>query len=95
MFIRGKKLNFFLVFITQSCFKVPKVVRLNTTYFFIVKTLNKRKLQQIALNDSSDIDFKDFMTIFKKYNAEAYTFLVKKTTLLSDNHFRFRKNLLE
>ena len=95
MFIRGKKLNFFLVFITQSCFKVPKVVRLNTTHFFIVKTLNKSNLQQIALNDSSDIDFKDFMTIFKKCNAEAYTFLVKKTTLLADNHLRFRKNLLQ
>ena len=61
LFIRGRKLNISIVFITQSYFKVPKDVRLNSTHFFIVKILNKRELQQIALNHSSDIDFKDFM----------------------------------
>ena len=50
LFIRGRKLNISLVFITQSYFKVPKDVRLNTTHFFIMKILNKRELQQIALN---------------------------------------------
>ena len=65
LFIRGKKLNISLVFITQSYFKVPKDVRLNTTHFFIMKIPNKRELQQIALNHSSDIDFKDFMKIYK------------------------------
>ena len=49
-FIRGRKLNIFLVFITQSYFKVPKDVRLNTTHFFVTKILNKRELQQIAIN---------------------------------------------
>ena len=44
LFIRGRKLNISLVFITQSYFKVPKEVRLNTTHFFITKTLNKREL---------------------------------------------------
>ena len=48
LFIRGRKLNISLVFITQSYFKVPKDVRLNTTHFFIMKILNKRELQQIA-----------------------------------------------
>ena len=64
LFIRGRKLNISIVFITQSYFKVPKDVRLNSTHFFIMKIPNKRELQQIALNDSSDIDFKDFMEIY-------------------------------
>ena len=48
LFIRGRKQNISLVFITQSYFKVPKDVRLNTTHFFIMKILNKRELQQIC-----------------------------------------------
>ena len=55
LFIRGRKLNISLVFITQSYFKVPKDVRLNTTHFLISKIPNKRELQQIAINHSSDI----------------------------------------
>ena len=50
LFIRGRKLNISLVFITPSYFKVPKNVRLNTNHFFISKNSNKRELQQIALN---------------------------------------------
>ena len=81
LFIRGRKLNISLVFITQSYFKVPKDVRLNTTHFFIMKIPNKRELQQIALNHSSDIDFKDFIKIYKKCTAEPYSFLVNDATL--------------
>ena len=66
LLIRGRKLNISIVFITQSYFKVPKDVRLNSTHFFIMKIPNKRELQQIALNHSSDIDFKNFMKIYKK-----------------------------
>ena len=86
LFIRGRKLNISIVFITQSYFKVPKDVRLNSTHFFIMKIPNKRELQQIAL--------KDFMQIYKKYTKEPYYFLVKDTTLPSDDPLRFRKNLL-
>ena len=95
LFIRGRKLNISIVFITRSYFKVPKEVRLNTTHFFITKILNKRELQQIALNHSSDIDFKDFMKIYKKCTPEKYSFLVNDTTLPSYNLLRFKKNLLE
>ena len=91
LFIRGRKLNISLVFITQSCFKVPKNVRLNSTYFFIMKIPNKREPQQIALNHSSDVDFKD---IYKKCTAKQYSFLVNDATLASDNPLRLRKNLL-
>ena len=61
--IRGRKLNISLVFITKSYFKVPKDVRLNTSHFFIAKIPNKRELQQIAINHSSDINTKDFANI--------------------------------
>ena len=94
LFIRGRKLNISIVFITQSYFKVPKDVILNSTHFFIMKIPNKRELQQIELNHSSDIDFKDFMNIYKKCTTEPYSFLVNDTTLPSDNPLRFRKNLL-
>ena len=94
LFIRGRKLNISIVFIMQSYFEVPKDVRLNSTHFFIMKITNKRKLQQFALNHSSDIDFKDFMKIYKKYTKEPYSLLVNDTTLQSDDPSRFRKNLL-
>ena len=74
LFIRGIKLNISLVFITQSYFKVPKDVRLNCTHFFIVKIPNKRELQQIALNNSSDISSDDFINIYKKYTVKQYFF---------------------
>ena len=73
LFIRGRKLNISIVFITQSYFKVPKDVRLNSTHFFIMKIPNKRELQQIALNHSSNIDFKDFMNIYKKNVLQNHT----------------------
>ena len=63
LFIRGRKLNIYVVFITQSYYKVSKDVRLNTSHFFIMKIPNKRELQQIALNHSSEIDFKDFINV--------------------------------
>ena len=65
LFIRGRKLNISLVFITQSYFKVPKDVRLNTTHYFIAKIPNKRELQQIARNHSSDIRTEDFINIYR------------------------------
>ena len=93
LFIRGRKLNISLVFITQSYFKVPKDVRLNTTHFFIMKIPNKKELQQTALNHSSDIDFKDFIKIYKKCTEKLYSFLVNNTLLTSGNPLRFRKRI--
>ena len=95
LFIRDRKLNIYFVFITQWYFKVPKDVRLNSTHFFIMKIPNEREVQQIALNHSSDIDFKDFMKIYKKCTTEQYLFLVNDAILPSDDSLRFRKNLLK
>ena len=64
-FIRGRKLNISFVFITQSYFTVSKNIRLNSTHYFIIKIPNKWKLQQISFNHSSDIDFQDFMNVYK------------------------------
>ena len=93
LFIRGRKLNISLVFITQSYFKVPKDVRLNTSHFFIAKIPNKRELQQIPINHTSDINTNDFANIYRKCTAELYSFLVIDTMLASDNPLRFGKNL--
>ena len=80
-FIRGRKLNINIVFITKLCFKAPNDVRLNFTNVFIMKIANKREFQQIALNHSSDIKCKDFIKIYKKYTAEPYSFLVNDATV--------------
>ena len=93
MFIRGRKLNIYLVFITQSYIKVSKDVRLNTSYFFIPKIPNKIELLQIAINHSSDISTKDFTYIYEECTAEPFSFLVIDNTLASNNPLRFRKNL--
>ena len=91
LFLRGRKKNISLVFITKSCFKVPTDVRLNTTHFFITKIPNRRELQEIARNHSSDISTTDFTNIYRKYTIEPYSFFVNDTTLGSDNPLRFRK----
>ena len=93
LFIRARKLNISLVFITQTYFKVPKDFRLNTTHFFITKILNKRELQQIALNRSSDIRIEDFINIYRKCTGKPYSFLVIDTTLASDNPLKGKSGL--
>ena len=93
LLIRGRKLNISLVFITQSYFKLPKDVRLNTSTFFIAKIPNKRELQQIAINHSSDTSTKDFTNIYRECTVEPYSILVNDTTLASNNPLRFRKSL--
>ena len=89
LFIRGRKLNTSLVFITQSSFAVSKNIRLNSTHYFFTKVPSNQELQQITLNNSSDIDFKDFMNLYKKSISKSYS------TLASDNALPFRKNLVE
>ena len=77
LFIRGRKQNIYLVFITQSYFAVPKNTRLNSTHYFVMKIRNKKELQQIAFNHGSDIDF---MNLYQKFTEKPY-FLVIDTTI--------------
>ena len=60
LFIRCRKLNISIVFITQPYLSVPKEVRLNSTHWLIMKIHNRRELQQIAFNHMADINYKDF-----------------------------------
>ena len=73
-----------MFFITKSYFAMPKNIRLNYTHYFIIKIPNKGDLQQIAFNHSSDIDFKEFMNLYKKFTEIPYSFLVIDATLTSD-----------
>ena len=95
LFIRGRKLNNSLVFITQSYFADSKNIRLNSTYYFVIKIPNKREHKQTVFNRSLDIDFKDFMNLSKTCSVKPLTFLVIDTTLASDNPLCFRQNLVE
>ena len=95
LFISRRKLNITLVFITQSYYAVVKNITLNSTHYFGTKIPNKSNLQQIVFHHLSDIDFQDFMNLFKMCTAKPYSFLVIDTTLASDNPLRFRKDLLE
>ena len=74
LFIRDRKLNISLVFITQSYFSVPKNIRLNSTHYFIIRILSKWKIQQIAFNHSSDNKFQHSMNVFKIFTAKPYFF---------------------
>ena len=74
LFIRCRKLNISLVFITQSYFSVPKDVRLNSRHYLIMKINPKKELQKIAINHSADIDYKDFMNVYRECTKETYSF---------------------
>ena len=95
LLIRCRKLNISLVFIKQSYFSVPKEVRLNSTHYLIMKIHNKRELQNIAINHSADIDYKDFLKIYRNFTKEPYSFLAINTTLPANDLMRFRKNVLD
>ena len=91
LFIRCRKLNISLAFITQSYSSVPKEARLNSTHYLIMKIHNKRELQNISINHFADIDYKDFLKIYKNCVKEPYSFLTINTTLPANDPMRFRK----
>ena len=80
LFIRCRKLNISHCFLIQSYFSVPKDVKLNCTHYVIFKLNNKRELQNIAINHSADIDYKDFVRIYRGCTKEPYNFLTIDTT---------------
>ena len=69
-----------------------KTIRLNANLYVVMKIYNKRELQKIPSNHSTDIDFKDFMKLYKEYTKEPFSFLVNDTTLPSDSLLRYGKN---
>ena len=95
LFIRCRKLNISLVFVTQSYFSVPKDVRLNATHYLIMKTNNKRESQNTAINHSADIDYQDFKKIYRECIKEPFNFLTIDTALAENDPLTFRKNLFD
>ena len=95
LFIRRRRLNISLAFITQSYFSVPKDVRLNSTHYLIIKINNKRELQNIAINHSADIDYQNFIKIYRECTKNSYNFLTVDTTLPASNPLRSRKKLFD
>ena len=95
LFIRCRKLNISLVFFTPSCFCFPKDVRLNSTHYLIKKINNKRELQNIAINHSANIDYGNFIKIYRECANEQYIFLIIDTTLPASDPLRFRKHLFD
>ena len=85
LFVRGRKLNISLVFITLSYIAVPKNIRLSSTHYFIMEIPNKHDLYQIPFNHSSDIGFRGFMNLYKKCTAKLHSFFVIDGYLASDN----------
>ena len=71
---KRKKTQYFTCFYILSYFKLSETIRLNSTHYVIMKIPNKREIQQIASNNSSDIDFKDFMKLSNDYPEEPYSF---------------------
>ena len=66
LFIRCRKVNISLAFITQSYFSVLKDVRLNSTHYLIMKINNRKELQNIVINHSADIDYNNFVRIYRE-----------------------------
>ena len=83
------------MFITQSYFSVPKDERSNSTHYLIMKINSKRELKNIATNHSEDIDYKDFMKIYRECIKEPFNFLRIDTTLPSSNPLRFSKKFFD
>ena len=95
MFIRCRKLNILLVFITHSYFSVLKDVRLNSIHYLIIKSINKRELENIGFNQPADIDYQDFMKIYRECIKEPFNFLTIDTTLTARGILRFIKSLFD
>ena len=80
------------MFLLHTLISVFQKVRLNSTHYLITKIHNKKECKQIAIDNSADIDYKDFLKIYKNCKNETYSFLTIYTTFPADNLMRLRKN---
>ena len=79
LFIRCRKLNISIVFITQSYFRTPKDARLNSTHYILMKMDNKKELKSIAEENSGHLDFKEFLKIYSHCTRDPYSFMMVDT----------------
>ena len=90
-----QKTKYFIIFITQSYFFLPKDVRLNSIHYLMMKINNRIELKNIATDHSADIDYQDFKKIYRECTKEPYNFLTIDTTLPASDPLRFRKKLFD
>ena len=99
LFVRCRKLNISLPFIMQSYFSVPKDARLNLAHYLIMKINSRKELQNIIhysrINHFADIEYQDFMRIYRECTREPFHFLTIDTTLPASNSLTFRKKLFD
>ena len=93
IFIRCRKLNISIVFITKSYFRTPKDARLNSTQYILIKIGNKKELKSIAEENSGHLDFKDFLKIYNYCTKEPYSFMMVDTR--PNARVTFKKNFDE
>ena len=93
LFIRCRKLNISVVFITQSYFRTPKDARLNSTHYILMKMGNKRELKSIAEENSGHLDFKDILKIYNHCTKDPYSFMMVDTRPTA--RVTFKKNFNE
>ena len=92
LFIRCRKLNISIIFITQSYFRTPKDARLNSTHYILMKIGNKRELKSIAEENSGHLDFKD-LKMYNYCTNEPYSFMMVDTRPTA--RVTFKKNFNE
>ena len=90
-----QKNKYFTCFYHEILFPVPKDVRLNLTHYLIMKINNRRELQNITINHSADIDYKNFIEIYRECTKEPFIFLTIDTALSASDPLRFRKDLFD
>ena len=83
LFIRCRKLNISLAFITQFYFSVPKDVKLNSTNYLTMEINSNRELQNTAINHSADIGYKDFVKIYRECTKKPYFFFDNRCNVTS------------
>ena len=93
LFIRCRKLNISIVFLTQSYFRIPKDARLNSTHYILMKMGNKKELKSIAEENSGHLDFKDFLKIYNYCTKDPYSFMMVDTRPTA--RVTFKKNFDE
>ena len=93
LFIRCRKLNISLVFVTQSYFRTPKDARLNSTHYILMKMGNKKELKSIAEENSGHLDFKEFLKIYNHCTRDPYSFMMVDTRPTA--RVTFKKNFDE
>ena len=95
LFIRCRKLNISLIFITQSYFRTPKDARLNSTHYLLTKIHNKREIRNIAEDNSADLEYSDFLKLYKHFTSKRCCFVITDTTLPSNDPKKYRSNFIE